>query len=173
MRKWMWFVIGFLVLSCCGLLGAIGGATGTTPQARQTVAEVVSTVAPLPTEPPPTIDTFAMCKSDVSAWLSNISLVTKKLGSSMGDISSGDLVTAYEIFKDAKLMFGAITPPVCDEDAMSMHGRMREVLNLTDDAFKAMAAGQFETATDKITEANDIVNRMTGTMEAINRKYGW
>jgi len=172
LKKWMWFVIGFLVVSCCVLIGAIGGASQS-PEARQAVAEVVATVAPLPTKPAPTVDTFAMCKSEVSTWLSNLLLVTKKLSSSMGDINAGDLLSAYEAFKDAKLMFGAITSPTCDADAMSLHNRMREVLNLTDDAYKAMAAGDFETSTEKLRESNDLVNQMTGTMEAINRKYGW
>lgn len=176
MRKWMWFVIGFLVLSCCGLLGAIGGATGTTPQARQAVSDVVSTVAPLPTEKPapsPTVDTFLECKSEVDVWRRQLLVVSESLMDSMTAVGKGDLVGGYENFKDTRLMYLAVSQPTCDEDAMSMHNRMGEVVQITERAFKAMSNADFVTSAELLKEAGAIVNMMSGTMEAINRKYGW
>jgi len=185
MRKGLkWGIVGLVLVSCC-LLGvivrAVGGPSSATNNSS-TVADQAAEVAVMPTEQPterptvkprPTVDTFAACKDDVYAWKTDTMVVINALTESMQMVANADLVTAYKRFEDVKLMYTAVAAPICDDDAMSIHERVAEVLDVTEDAFRAMARGDFATSTEKLKEAGSLANKMSGTMESINRKYGW
>lgn len=100
------------------------------------------TILPTATVPPKDI----ACQQQLAPWSNELSLVMQKFQKAIELGSNNDHFTAKDTVASAILMYQNLTPPPCDQDAITYHQLIGVVLSSYMDAYTAAFNAQDEKA---------------------------